>query len=368
MKQHELRQLIREEISKIINEKEALTPDEQKIVDDILSSINEGMFDDMLEKVKSYARKGLMTVAILASLLSSPNLTQAQKQNIKNAAQTEMTSSPNADKAWENIKSNLSSTKPMLISSKSFDTGLPFQSLNWGTASNKNTGKKGAIAMSHDKNSKTIFLTFFSDTNPEVEKQLVANAEEAGIKFDRNSQGGTAKVPIEQASKIISFVNKSLPSLQGNATQMKKGFATGGFGDAGPMQPGPALNEAFLKMQKLAGIKLNENDEIDYDDENFSDPMIDGYDDDDFIDLNLSFQESPDYHSYDEVLDIIKSYEDKDILEDFKSTFLEDEKVYKENYSDFLNDYIADMSEKEYIKANWISITDPDIYEKAGLV
>jgi hypothetical protein len=128
------------------------------------------------------------------------------------------------------------------------------------------------------------------------------------------------------------------------------------------------LSEEFRKMQKLAGIKLNENDEIDYDDENFSDPMIDGYDDDDFIDLNLSFQESPDYHSYDEVLDIIKSYEDKDILEDFKSTFLEDEKVYKENYSDFLNDYIADMSEKEYIKANWISITDPDIYEKAGLV
>jgi hypothetical protein len=128
------------------------------------------------------------------------------------------------------------------------------------------------------------------------------------------------------------------------------------------------LSEEFRKMQKLAGIKLNENDEIDYDDENFSDPMIDGYDDDDFIDLNLSFQESPDYHSYDEVLDIIKSYEDKDILEDFKSTFLEDEKVYKENYSDFLNDYIADMSEKEYIQANWISITDPDIYEKAGLV
>jgi hypothetical protein len=128
------------------------------------------------------------------------------------------------------------------------------------------------------------------------------------------------------------------------------------------------LSEEFRKMQKLAGIKLNENNEIDYDDENFSDPMIDGYDDDDFIDLNLSFQESPDYHSYDEVLDIIKSYEDKDILEDFKSTFLEDEKVYKENYSDFLNDYIADMSEKEYIQANWISITDPDIYEKAGLV
>jgi hypothetical protein len=127
------------------------------------------------------------------------------------------------------------------------------------------------------------------------------------------------------------------------------------------------LNEEFQRMQKLAGIQLNEN-EINYNDENFSDSMIDGYDDDDFIDLNLAFEESPEYHSYNEVLDIIESYEDKDILEDFKSTFLEGEKVYKENYSDFLNDYIADMSEKEYIQANWISITDPDIYEKAGLV
>jgi hypothetical protein len=127
------------------------------------------------------------------------------------------------------------------------------------------------------------------------------------------------------------------------------------------------LNEEFQRMQKLAGIQLNEN-EINYNDENFSDPMIDGYNDDDFIDLNLAFEESPEYHSYNEVLDIIESYEDKDILEDFKLTFLEDEKVYKENYSDFLNDYIADMSEKEYIQANWISITDPDIYNKAGLV
>lgn len=130
------------------------------------------------------------------------------------------------------------------------------------------------------------------------------------------------------------------------------------------------LNEEFQRMQKLAGIQLNENydDGIDYDDENFSDAFIDGEDDDDFIDLNLAFEESPEYHSYNEVLDIIESYEDKDILEDFKLNFVEGEKVYKKDYSDFLNEYIADMSEKEYIQANWISITDPNIYNKAGLV
>jgi len=49
------------------------------------------MFDDVLEKVKRYARKGLMTVALL-SALAAPNLgfSQAQQQQLKDVAQTEM--------------------------------------------------------------------------------------------------------------------------------------------------------------------------------------------------------------------------------------------------------------------------------------
>jgi hypothetical protein len=68
-----------------------LSPQEQEIFDDITSSLNEGMFDDVLEKVKRYARKGLMTVALL-SALAAPNLgfSQVQQQQLKDVAQTEM--------------------------------------------------------------------------------------------------------------------------------------------------------------------------------------------------------------------------------------------------------------------------------------
>jgi hypothetical protein len=80
--------------SRLLSENKELTPEEQKVVDDILNSVNEGMFDDMLEKVKSYAKKGLITAAVLTTLLGAPNLTQAQRQDIKDIAQTEMSATP----------------------------------------------------------------------------------------------------------------------------------------------------------------------------------------------------------------------------------------------------------------------------------
>ena len=84
----EIKERILKELRK---ENQKLTPQEQDIFNDITSSINEGVFDNVLEKVKKYARKGLMTVALLAAL-TSPNLgfSQAQQQQLKDVAQTEM--------------------------------------------------------------------------------------------------------------------------------------------------------------------------------------------------------------------------------------------------------------------------------------
>ena len=68
----------------------SLSPDEQKILDDIIGTLNEGMFSDMLNKVKNYAKKGLITVAIVASLLGGSMLTLDQKQGVVDAVKTEM--------------------------------------------------------------------------------------------------------------------------------------------------------------------------------------------------------------------------------------------------------------------------------------
>lgn len=68
---------------------------EQIILHDILGNglvTEEVDFNRILDKVKSYAKKGLLTAAILTSLMSNSAFSEVQKDAINNAAQTEMTS------------------------------------------------------------------------------------------------------------------------------------------------------------------------------------------------------------------------------------------------------------------------------------
>jgi hypothetical protein len=58
-------------------------------------------------------------------------------------------------------------------------------------------------------------------------------------------------------------------------------------------------------------------------------------------------------NNYDLVLFVIESYEDKRILNDFKSSFIEGENVSKEDYDSFNNKYISDGSDGWYIDLNW---------------
>jgi hypothetical protein len=61
------------------------TPEEQKVIDDILG-LDEGAVGDAIAKAKRYAKKGLLTATVLTALLASPQLSKAEGIEITNLA------------------------------------------------------------------------------------------------------------------------------------------------------------------------------------------------------------------------------------------------------------------------------------------
>ena len=120
----------------------------------------------------------------------------------------------------------------------------------------------------------------------------------------------------------------------------------------------------FKRMQLIAGLITESEYRQSLINENKYDDMDNDNDD---YDTTTAFKASPEFHSYEEVLDVIESYEDDEMLEDFKAEFPKGKDISREDYSDFAINYVDDMSEVPYIQANWISISDPDVYDKAGM-
>jgi hypothetical protein len=69
---------------------------EQYILDDILS-VNEGV-SSIIDKVKSYARKGLLTATVITALLASPKISAQDKEKIKEITKTETSAPTYAEK------------------------------------------------------------------------------------------------------------------------------------------------------------------------------------------------------------------------------------------------------------------------------
>ena len=57
--------------------------------------------------------------------------------------------------------------------------------------------------------------------------------------------------------------------------------------------------------------------------------------------------------NYDLMLEVIESYEDENILNDFLNIFKVGKNISKVDYFIFCENYIDDMSELYYIKLNW---------------
>lgn len=57
--------------------------------------------------------------------------------------------------------------------------------------------------------------------------------------------------------------------------------------------------------------------------------------------------------SFEYVKEIIESYEDENVMNDFLETFEEGKKISYEDYFKFCEKYFDDMSETYYVNCNW---------------
>jgi hypothetical protein len=84
------------------------------------------------------------------------------------------------------------------------------------------------------------------------------------------------------------------------------------------------------------------------------------------FDIDQAFNQSPNEYSYEELLDVVDSYEDEKYFNSFISTFQPGQSINKEEWVRW-NYSISDYDPEGYVRLNWISLSDPDVYSKAGV-
>ena len=201
-----------------------LSPEEQKIFDDITNSIDEG-FDDVIEKIKRYAKKGLMTTALLSSLLA-PNLgfSQTQQQQIKDIAQTEMQSEFSNQEVWDDIKNNY------LDGYKITKPSPNEEALNWGIYGDKNYDGGLGLSISWNKNSDLIEVHIgyrnidgtpdnvsdsemaeynkFVDSLKNIQGSTISFSDAAKDSMKQHKGSTMIKIPIVDAITLQAAINK----------------------------------------------------------------------------------------------------------------------------------------------------------------
>lgn len=98
------------------------TPEEQKVIDDLLGSLQEGAFDNLLAKAKSYAKKGLLTATVIAALVASPELTSAQKSQIQSLPTTQTTATTKKAPTGTAVDGIIGQYTSQFIFPKAYDT------------------------------------------------------------------------------------------------------------------------------------------------------------------------------------------------------------------------------------------------------
>jgi hypothetical protein len=202
-------------------------------------------------------------------------------------------------------------------------------------------------------------ITFQSRLNEEENSKFDDNAKAYGILFiDNDDEDEIEETPYiwndeKMEALVMSMGYEDAEEIAGEFTNI---FSPGDEDEMGIFRA--QENNPKLQPEDLTIGMYKKNIAAEFPKE----------DEDNDYDLNDAFKAAPSVASYEDVLNIIKSYEDESVLSDFKSNFPEGKPVNKKDYSDFAITLIDDMSEVDFVQANWISIFDEDVFEKAGLI
>jgi hypothetical protein len=83
--------------------------------------------------------------------------------------------------------------------------------------------------------------------------------------------------------------------------------------------------------------------------------------------VGKAFNKSPQYHSYDEVKNMIDVLDDSEISDAFEEQFGNQSKISRKEYWDFITQFPMEGEDDQYAMANWVALSDDKIFKKLGL-
>jgi len=199
--------------------KEMLSSKEQETVDYILGdNIEEAEnYQDILSRLKRIAKKGLLTVAVLSSILGTvPAEAHSQIKDIArieaginvNTTQSQTDPIKQIQNVFKDVK--VINTNPKNISK----TDQPGSSLNWGANSGDKQASTG-ITVTYNQGSPfvRILITQSPGKSTDNYTQAVQQAKELGKVESSSDLSSSILVKTEKVGDVIKFLNNNVNSL-----------------------------------------------------------------------------------------------------------------------------------------------------------
>jgi RNAse (barnase) inhibitor barstar len=168
------------------------------ILENILSSIplNESIekevskstFSKVLDKVKEYSKKGLVTAALLTSLLGSANFTQAQESELRQVSKIENQVVNNLEKFWNSLGNDIKSKINIIVDnlSENFER-MPGVSFDYMLVKSLENGKLSISDLDKiEKLNTDDFYTSTSTIKQNAITDLKNKLNQSGVKVDND--------------------------------------------------------------------------------------------------------------------------------------------------------------------------------------